>query len=126
MLTPRGREVFVRPFPSIDQGVWQVSQAGGTRPLWSRKSLELYYMSQDEKLMQVPVDAGTRLSFGTPRVLFQVVGTPDEAAGRTFDIAPDGRRFLFVRDDPAVARADDVRLSVVLNWASSLSGPRAP
>src|SRR5262249_48913319 len=28
-------QVYVRPFPDVDAGRWQVSQRGGTRPLWA-------------------------------------------------------------------------------------------
>jgi eukaryotic-like serine/threonine-protein kinase len=34
-------EVWVRPFPNVGNGLWQVSTAGGTRPLWSRDGREL-------------------------------------------------------------------------------------
>jgi serine/threonine-protein kinase len=29
-------EVYVRPFPDVNGGHWQVSTGGGTRPLWAR------------------------------------------------------------------------------------------
>ena len=29
-------EVYVRPFPNADDGEWQVSTTGGTKPLWAR------------------------------------------------------------------------------------------
>ena len=37
-------EVYVRPFPKIDDGLWQVSSDGGTRPTWSRDGKELFYL----------------------------------------------------------------------------------
>ena len=36
-------EVYVRPFPDVARGQWQVSTAGGTEPLWARDSRELFY-----------------------------------------------------------------------------------
>lgn len=35
-------EVYVRPFPNVDAGRWQVSTGGGTRPVWSRNGRELF------------------------------------------------------------------------------------
>ena len=28
-------EVYVRPFPNVDDGLWQISTGGGTHPLWA-------------------------------------------------------------------------------------------
>ena len=36
------KEVYVRPFPAVDDGRWQVSTAGGDRPNWSHTGRELY------------------------------------------------------------------------------------
>ena len=30
------QEIYVRPFPNVDTGRWQVSQAGGRQPMWAR------------------------------------------------------------------------------------------
>jgi Tol biopolymer transport system component len=38
-------EIFVRPFPDVNSGHWQVSTIGGTRPLWARNGQELFYVS---------------------------------------------------------------------------------
>ena len=39
-------EVWVRPFPNVDAGRWQVSARGGTEPLWAHSGRELFYKSQ--------------------------------------------------------------------------------
>src|SRR5262249_32931064 len=36
--------VFVRPFPDINQGRWQVSTSGGGGPSWSRDGRELFFL----------------------------------------------------------------------------------
>ena len=36
-------EVYVRPFPDVDKGKWQVSTSGGDSPLWSPDGRELFY-----------------------------------------------------------------------------------
>ena len=50
-------EIYVRPFPDVNSGRWQVSTAGGTRPLWARSGQELFYVSPTGALMRVGVDA---------------------------------------------------------------------
>ena len=29
------REIYVRPFPNVEDGQWQISTSGGARPLWA-------------------------------------------------------------------------------------------
>ena len=46
-------EVYVRPFPEVNSGKWQVSTGGGTRPLWARSGEELFYVSLTGALMRL-------------------------------------------------------------------------
>jgi len=39
-------EVYVRPFPGPG-GKWQISTAGGDKPVWSKKTRELFYRSSE-------------------------------------------------------------------------------
>ncbi len=36
-------EIYVRPFPNVNGGRWQLSTAGGNRPAWARSGKELFY-----------------------------------------------------------------------------------
>jgi Tol biopolymer transport system component len=121
------REIYVRPFPDISGGRWQVSTGGGTRPLWARTGQELFYMAvtgDDATLMSVPVERGTTWSAGAPTKMFagrfffsDSLGAIGE--GRTYDASPDGQRFLMIRDsggDASVLR----NMMVVQNWQEEL------
>jgi hypothetical protein len=55
-------EVFVRPFPDIQSGRFQISTAGGEAPRWSRQGDELFYIDDANDLQAVRV--ATRPSFG--------------------------------------------------------------
>jgi serine/threonine-protein kinase len=57
-------EIYVRPFPQVGDGQWQVSSAGGVQPLWARSGRELFYLAPEGALMLVPADP--RASGGTP------------------------------------------------------------
>ena len=46
-------EIYVRPFPAVDEGQWQLSTAGGVQPLWSRDGRELFYVAPNGGLMTV-------------------------------------------------------------------------
>jgi serine/threonine-protein kinase len=88
-------QIYVRPFPAVDEGRWQVSTSGGRQPLWARSGHELFYWGPgpDAALMAVPVEIASRFSAGTPVKLFD--GTYYTAAGegnlgRTYDASPMG------------------------------------
>ena len=37
-------EVYVRPFPAVDQGLWAISTSGGSEPRWARDGRELFFV----------------------------------------------------------------------------------
>ena len=64
-------EVYVRPFPQVDSGRWQISTTGGTRPAWARSGRELFYLDASNTLTAVPVQtSGSTFSAGTPAKVF--------------------------------------------------------
>ena len=63
-------EVYVRPFPEVNKGKWQVSTSGGNSPLWSPDGRELFYRSGDA-VMAVPVETEPTFKPGKPTVLFR-------------------------------------------------------
>ena len=121
-------EVFVRPFPDVDQGHWQVSMGGGTHPMWSPDGRELFYLESDH-LFGVSFESGAAPSMGPARVVVANVPYPPFVTqGRSFDISPDGKRFLF-KAPPPDAVYDPLegllRYEVVLNWTQELRHPAA-
>ena len=65
-------EVYVRPFPNVGDGQWQISTGGGVQALWARSGRELFYVANDEALMAVPVMTGDGAwRAGTPTVVFK-------------------------------------------------------
>lgn len=48
-------EVYMRPFPEVNKGKWQISTGGGESPLWSPDGRELFYRNGGA-VMAVPVD----------------------------------------------------------------------
>ena len=114
-------EIYVRPFPSGD-GRWPISNGGGTQPLWARNGRELFYR-HGNTVLSVPVETTATFRAGTPTTLFEgsYFSPSVGLAGRTYDVSPDGQRFLMIKDapagDPNVAPA---RITVVLNWFEEL------
>jgi serine/threonine-protein kinase len=113
--------IYVRPFPDVSSGYWQVSTDGGTRPLWARNSQELFYLSVTGALMRVGVAHGPTWAATAPTKLFEGRnGAAASQTGRTYDIAPDGQRFLMIKAGGADQTAVPTSLVVVQNWTEEL------
>lgn len=113
-------EVYVRPFPDAASGRWQISNNGGTRPLWARNGRELFYYAQPGSVMGVTIEAGATFVASTPKTV--VAGAyPAPLNARTYDVSPDGRRFLLIKNvKPADDAAAAPRIIVVQNWFEEL------
>jgi serine/threonine-protein kinase len=113
-------ETYVRPFPDVAAGRWQISTSGGRTPLWSPDGQELFYRSPDGTVMGVRVDTGTSWRSTTPeRILPGQYFFAGGGVGRTFDISPDGRRFLMIKEGGA-DRSPQNRIVVVQHWTEEL------
>lgn len=118
-------QIYVRPFPNVDEGRWQVSTDGGSRPLWARSGRELFYLGRDERIMAVPIQGGPAFAAGTPEPLpvkgpyfLPPAGT---FQGRTYDVSPDGRRFLLIKQGSETGDAPPLtQFVVVRNWFEEL------
>lgn len=114
--------IYVRPFPAIDAGQWQVSLDGGTQPAWARNGRELFYRARDGSVMAVPVSLSPTFSSGSAS---RVVKAGYFARGpfRSYEPSPDGTRFLMIKegDSPAGMSSGATTIVVVLNWQQELT-----
>jgi len=114
-------EVYIRPFPRVDNGRWQVSTAGGTRPVWARNGRELFYLDASNALTAVPVGtSGPTISIGIPAKLFDTrYAEPNPS--RHYDVSADGRRFLMLKaSETGDAKATPVSMVLVEHWFEEL------
>jgi Tol biopolymer transport system component len=108
-------QVYVQTFPLSDRK-WQVSTDGGYEPRWRGDGREIYYLSEDRKLMAVSVGAGP--SFAVPNLLFQTQVHEGVTSRRTHYVpSRDGQRFLI---NTQTADALPNPITVVLNWQAEL------
>jgi hypothetical protein len=117
-------QVYVQSYPALDRRE-QVSGENGTAPAWRRDGRELYYVEDASaggplkiRMMAMPITLTPTFSAGTPRMLFE---GPFRIDGpfRTYDVTPDGQRFLMVQETAQPA----ARLShmvLVQNWTEEL------
>jgi serine/threonine-protein kinase len=111
-------EVYVRPYPAVESGRWQVSTRGGTSPRWSPDGSELFFVSA-QGLFVMPLKPGAAFVTEPPRLLFEVKPFGGRL-GADFEIAPDGRRFMFILDGPPAAAATPAHLVFVQHWVEEL------
>jgi serine/threonine-protein kinase len=109
-------EVYVRPFPGPG-GRWQVSTEGGWGPAWSRTRPEIFYQAPDRRIMVVPYTVeGDSFRPQKPRPWSEgrfAVRTD----GRSFDLHPDGQRFVgILRPPQAPSEAHQDKVVFVLNF----------
>ena len=109
-------EVYLETVPRSDRK-WSVSTGGGYEPRWRMDGGEIYYLSEDRKLMAVSVGPGP--SLGVPKILFQTRVPVGVTANRTHYVpSRDGRRFLV---NTQTGIAPPTSITVILNWAAALN-----
>jgi Tol biopolymer transport system component len=99
----------------------RISNGGGALPVWGPDGKELFYLTAAGELMRAEL-AGVGLT-GPPKMLFK----PCETVGRiamteltmwTYDISPDGTRFLAICSSPESSAPSAI--NVIVNWQSKL------
>jgi serine/threonine-protein kinase len=112
-------EVYVRTFPDVADGKWQVSTDGGSEPVWSRDGRTLYYRSVAGSTVEM-ADMSRGPNFVTRRTLFTLPEQNDyeaNARNRLIDVAADGRFVMIQRPGTPDVSGD---LVVVQNWFTEL------
>jgi serine/threonine-protein kinase len=104
-------EVYVRPYPNIDDNKWRVSRDRGAEPVWGPDGQELFYRVFNT-LMVLSVEDEPSFLPGLTEELF----TWDQQAGpgSTYDVSPDGQWFLMNISGEIAGTA--TQIIVVQNW----------
>ena len=90
-------QIHLQPFPPTAAS-YQVTREGGRRPMWSHDGGELYF-DDGERLFVVSLRTVPSFSVGTP-VALPITGFVQGDARRQYDLLPDGRFLMVLRDLP--------------------------
>jgi Tol biopolymer transport system component len=118
-------EVYVQPYPGPGER-HLISTNGGWQPAWSGSGRELFYVQGGAiggggvtKLMSVKIATAPAFLPGTPEAVFE---SPDLRTGwgRSYDVAPDGQRFLLTLDKGATTNLAPAQMILVQHWFEEL------
>lgn len=102
-------QIYVHPWSDFGKK-FPVTTEPGMFPVWSKNSKEIAYRL-GSKFYSVAVDSSKGFSVLKRKRLFEGQYLT------SFDISPDGKRFLLVRDEHGTLPS---KLNVVLNWTEEL------
>jgi Tol biopolymer transport system component len=103
-------EVYVAP---VAGGGKKAVSAGGARfARWSPDGGEILYLSNDARVVSVPVRLSATLELGKPETLFTLKGKP----WIDFDVAPDRRLLAVIRE----VVAEEQPLTARLHWSPEI------
>jgi hypothetical protein len=97
-----------------------VSTEGGLAPVWARSGRELFFLDASNRLMAVPVQtADGRFTQGKAA---RVLDTAYWGNFYSYDVSPDGQRFLMIKgsgtsNQDAAGRSS---IEVILHWVDGL------
>ena len=97
-------EIWIRPFPSAGRSL-QISTEGGTAPAWATDELTLFY-ARGRGIYGVDLSTPAKRARPQPELRLE---TPNPIV--MFDVAPDGRFLVILRDDSIVEPNH-----VIVNW----------
>jgi serine/threonine-protein kinase len=113
-------QVFVRPFPEVDEGRVQISSRGGDVPRWSADSRELFYREDVSpgsglaRMMVVDLGTGSTLQPSRPKELF----SREFPTVPGYDVDPISGRFLMVR--PNAEGLGESQVVLIQDWFEEL------
>jgi serine/threonine-protein kinase len=117
-----GAQIYLAAFPDVTSRKLAVSTGQGTRPLWSHDGRELFYYVAPDTIMAVTVSPGPSPVLGKPVPVVKGPYAVPGNTGRHYDVSPDGRRFLLLKDVEATGsgRPAPTEIHLVQNWLQEL------
>ncbi len=113
-------EVYVRPFPEISGGRWQVSTGGGSQPVWSADGRELFFVDGATRLVAATLQTAPSFTVVGLKPLFDVTRFVVDPFHQSYSITPDGRSFIFAHIRSSGGAPGLLRIVLVENWFADL------
>ena len=120
-------EVYVRPFPEVENGKWQISRAGGGQPIWSKAQNKIFYWAPDNRKWATAYNTGTVSSDSRSNTF--VVGATEELFTGPYqrrnlpawDYSHEEEKFILMLEAAESEIEDQITLiNIVENWDEEL------
>jgi serine/threonine-protein kinase len=119
--------IYVRPFPANPSGgQYRISSDGGTSPIWSPHGHELFFQQITRGTVGL---SGIMVTTYTIKNASFVSDKPRvwsdrrlsrNSAGKTYDLAPDGKRFAALDIDQLADQPTETHLNLLLNFTEEV------
>ena len=86
--------------------------------MWSRDGRELFYRTP-VGVWAVPTKTEQEFSYGSPALLIRGAFY-FQSRGRTYDVSPDGKRFLMIKASATTEEGSQPNVVMVENWFEEL------
>jgi serine/threonine-protein kinase len=123
--TETGRdEIYVRPYPNVNDGKWQVSTQGGINPVWARNGSELFYVTQGRDMTVAELDLSGDLRVLRRDALFNLneLGLFAQANYAGYDVGLDDQQLFMVQFGAATNEEMINEFVLVQNWLTEVEG----
>ena len=121
--TETGRdEIYVRPYPDVNGGKWQVSTQGGINPVWARNGRELFYITQGRDMTVAELELGSDFRVLRRDALFNLneLGLFAQANYAGYDVSLDDQQLYMVQFGAATNEEMVNEFVLVQNWLTEV------
>tara|TARA_B110000438_G_scaffold213367_1_gene205595 strand:+ start:689 stop:2806 length:2118 start_codon:yes stop_codon:yes gene_type:complete len=116
-------EVYIRPFPLIENGKWQVSRNGGNHAIWNNENNELFFWStSDDGKYSVSYETDNGgLDLTEPELMFSSGFRYDQSG--PWDYSSSRDQFLLIAEPEGIERmlARQTKLNFIHNWVKEIA-----
>ena len=130
------QQIYIRPFPNVDEGKWQISFANATSPLWSERTNEIFFWSGGAQYsVAYQTSAITQkgkpsyIDLSTPKKIMSIKGLQNGLTLPAWDYDSENDRFLMLETQSSASSQPGVgdnlvgqtQLVFVHNWFEELA-----
>ena len=116
-------EIYIRPFPQIENGKWQVSRNGGNHAIWNDENDELFFWStaDDGKYSVTYGTDNGGLDLTEPELMFSSGFRYDQSG--PWDYSSSRDQFLIIAEPEGIEQmmASQTKLNFIQNWIEEIA-----
>ena len=127
-------QIYIRPYPDINQGKWQISAPNASSPIWSENSDEIFFRSGSKFFSAdyniVPGQDSSYININVPELMFEASITENHVTFPAWEYNSSLDTFIIITDQndqkntPDIYSDDgyksEISLTVIENWFEEL------